>query len=149
MPKRHTSGTATQCNKSSIWTETSDHVLSLIGWFLWQSWTVQLYHTLTKPGLGAMSLLLALSLICGSMLHVSFSALNNHYCVPRKTVLYQSKSHTHNTSSLNLSLHLHPVLWQIYSWVFSSLRMNLNILTMIYEQTLLGFCACWDKLMKL
>ncbi|TKS74762.1 Semaphorin-4E Semaphorin-7 [Collichthys lucidus] len=38
-----------------------------------------------------MSLLLALSLICGSMLHVSFSALNNHYCVPRKTVLYQNE----------------------------------------------------------
>lgn len=39
-----------------------------------------------------MSLLSALGLVCGLMLHVSLSALNTHYCVPRKTVPYQSKS---------------------------------------------------------
>nr|XP_046246907.1 semaphorin-4E isoform X2 [Scatophagus argus] len=38
-----------------------------------------------------MSLLSALTLVCGLMLHVSFSALNPHYCVPRKTVPYQSE----------------------------------------------------------
>ncbi|KAM7388481.1 hypothetical protein PAMP_024652 [Pampus punctatissimus] len=38
-----------------------------------------------------MSLLSALSIICGLMLHVSFSALNTHYCVPRKTVPYQNE----------------------------------------------------------
>ncbi|XP_051232434.1 semaphorin-4E [Dicentrarchus labrax] len=38
-----------------------------------------------------MSLLSALSLVCGLMLHVSFSALNTHYCVPRKTVPYQNE----------------------------------------------------------
>lgn len=45
-----------------------------------------------------MSLLSALSIVCGLMLHVSLSALNTHYCVPRKTVPYQSKSHTVSTS---------------------------------------------------
>ncbi|XP_029286341.1 semaphorin-4E [Cottoperca gobio] len=38
-----------------------------------------------------MSLLSALSIVCGLMLHVSFSALNNHYCVPRMTVPYQNE----------------------------------------------------------
>ncbi|XP_018525695.1 LOW QUALITY PROTEIN: semaphorin-4E [Lates calcarifer] len=38
-----------------------------------------------------MSLLSALSIICGLMLHVSCSALNNRYCVPRKTVPYQNE----------------------------------------------------------
>lgn len=38
-----------------------------------------------------MSLLSALSLIFGLMLHVSLSALNTHYCVPRKTVPYQNE----------------------------------------------------------
>ncbi|XP_067453490.1 semaphorin-4E [Thunnus thynnus] len=38
-----------------------------------------------------MSLLSALSIVCGLMLHVSFSALNTHYCVPRKTVPYQNE----------------------------------------------------------
>ncbi|XP_034530507.1 semaphorin-4E [Notolabrus celidotus] len=38
-----------------------------------------------------MSLLSALSIICGLMLHVSFSAINTRYGVPRKTVLYQNK----------------------------------------------------------
>ncbi|XP_070688405.1 semaphorin-4E [Pempheris klunzingeri] len=37
-----------------------------------------------------MSLLSALSIVCGLMLHVSFSALNTHYCVPRKTVPFQN-----------------------------------------------------------
>ncbi len=52
-----------------------------------------------KPGLWAMSLLSALSLVCGFVLHVSFCALNSHYCVPRKTVPYQSKSHHLNAST--------------------------------------------------
>uniref|UniRef100_A0A3B4WPZ5 Si:ch211-129c21.1 n=1 Tax=Seriola lalandi dorsalis TaxID=1841481 RepID=A0A3B4WPZ5_SERLL len=39
----------------------------------------------------AMSLLSALSIVCGLMLHVSLSALNTHYCVPRKTVPYQNE----------------------------------------------------------
>uniref|UniRef100_UPI0037E764DE semaphorin-4E n=1 Tax=Semicossyphus pulcher TaxID=241346 RepID=UPI0037E764DE len=38
-----------------------------------------------------MYLLSALSIVCGWMLHVSFSALNTHYCVPRKTVPYQNE----------------------------------------------------------
>ncbi|XP_023260181.1 semaphorin-4E-like [Seriola lalandi dorsalis] len=38
-----------------------------------------------------MSLLSALSIVCGLMLHVSLSALNTHYCVPRKTVPYQNE----------------------------------------------------------
>lgn len=38
-----------------------------------------------------MSLLSALSLVCGLMLHVSLGALNSHYCVPRKTVPYQNE----------------------------------------------------------
>lgn len=38
-----------------------------------------------------MSLLSALSLVCGLMLHVSFSTLSSHYCVPRKTVPYQNE----------------------------------------------------------
>ncbi|KAM9357614.1 semaphorin-4E [Symphorus nematophorus] len=38
-----------------------------------------------------MSLLSALSLICGLMLHVSLCALNTQYCVPRKTVPYQNE----------------------------------------------------------
>lgn len=38
-----------------------------------------------------MSLLPALSIICGLMLHVCFSAVNNGYCVPRKTVPYQNE----------------------------------------------------------
>ncbi|KAM6939192.1 semaphorin-4E [Lycodopsis pacificus] len=38
-----------------------------------------------------MFLLWALSIVCGSMLHVSHSALNTHYCVPRKTVPYQNE----------------------------------------------------------
>ncbi|TDH08379.1 hypothetical protein EPR50_G00096750 [Perca flavescens] len=38
-----------------------------------------------------MSFLSALSIVCGLMLHVSFSALNAHYCVPRKTVPYQNE----------------------------------------------------------
>lgn len=38
-----------------------------------------------------MSLLSALSIVCGLMLHVSFSALSNHYCVPRMTVPYQNE----------------------------------------------------------
>ncbi|KAG7513884.1 hypothetical protein JOB18_019409 [Solea senegalensis] len=38
-----------------------------------------------------MSLLSALSIVCGLMLHVAFSALNSHYCVPRKTVPYQNE----------------------------------------------------------
>ncbi|XP_069550929.1 semaphorin-4E [Brachyistius frenatus] len=38
-----------------------------------------------------MSLLSALSIICGLMLHVCFSAVNAHYCVPRKTVPYQNE----------------------------------------------------------
>lgn len=38
-----------------------------------------------------MSLLLALSIICGFMLHVCFSAVNTDYCVPRKTVPYQNE----------------------------------------------------------
>ncbi|XP_022615066.1 semaphorin-4E-like [Seriola dumerili] len=38
-----------------------------------------------------MSLLSALSIVCGLMLHVSLSALNPHYCVPRKTVPYQNE----------------------------------------------------------
>lgn len=38
-----------------------------------------------------MSLLSALSIVCGLMLHASFSALNTHYCVPRKTVPYQNE----------------------------------------------------------
>ncbi|XP_060890842.1 semaphorin-4E isoform X1 [Labrus mixtus] len=38
-----------------------------------------------------MSLLTALSIVCGWMLHVSFSALNTHYGVPRKTVPYQNE----------------------------------------------------------
>ncbi|XP_054458808.1 semaphorin-4E [Anoplopoma fimbria] len=38
-----------------------------------------------------MSLLSALSIICGLMLHVSYSALNTHYCVPRKTVPYRNE----------------------------------------------------------
>ncbi|KAM4548485.1 semaphorin-4E [Odontesthes bonariensis] len=37
-----------------------------------------------------MSLLLALSIICGLMLHVCISALNSHCCVPRNTVPYQN-----------------------------------------------------------
>uniref|UniRef100_A0A3Q0TBC8 Si:ch211-129c21.1 n=1 Tax=Amphilophus citrinellus TaxID=61819 RepID=A0A3Q0TBC8_AMPCI len=39
----------------------------------------------------AMSLLSALSIICGLMLHVCFSAINSGYCVPRKTVPYQNE----------------------------------------------------------
>ncbi|XP_040895610.1 semaphorin-4E [Toxotes jaculatrix] len=38
-----------------------------------------------------MSLLSALSVVCGLMLHVSCSALNTQYCVPRKTVPYQNE----------------------------------------------------------
>ncbi|XP_074491981.1 semaphorin-4E isoform X2 [Sebastes fasciatus] len=38
-----------------------------------------------------MSLLSALSIVCGLMLHVSFSALNSYYCDPRKTVPYQNE----------------------------------------------------------
>ncbi|XP_034386107.1 semaphorin-4E [Cyclopterus lumpus] len=38
-----------------------------------------------------MSLLSALSIVCGLMLHVSYSAPNTHYCVPRKTVPYQNE----------------------------------------------------------
>ncbi|KAF7665255.1 hypothetical protein LDENG_00149470 [Lucifuga dentata] len=36
-----------------------------------------------------MSLLWALSIFCGLLFHFSFSALNTHYCVPRKTVPYR------------------------------------------------------------
>ncbi|XP_036971335.1 semaphorin-4E [Acanthopagrus latus] len=38
-----------------------------------------------------MSLLSALSLVCGLMLHVSFSTPNTHYGIPRKTVPYQNE----------------------------------------------------------
>ncbi|XP_060933553.1 semaphorin-4E-like [Limanda limanda] len=38
-----------------------------------------------------MSLLKALSIICGLMLHVSLVASNTHYCAPRKTVPYQNE----------------------------------------------------------
>ncbi|KAK9519185.1 hypothetical protein VZT92_021928 [Zoarces viviparus] len=38
-----------------------------------------------------MFLLCALSIVCGLMLHVSYSALSTHYCVPRKTVPYQNE----------------------------------------------------------
>ncbi|XP_060934882.1 semaphorin-4E-like [Limanda limanda] len=38
-----------------------------------------------------MSLLKALSIICGLMLHVSHGALNTNYCAPRKTVPYQNE----------------------------------------------------------
>ncbi|XP_053286809.1 semaphorin-4E isoform X2 [Pleuronectes platessa] len=38
-----------------------------------------------------MSLLKALSIVCGLMLHVSLGALNTHYCAPRKTVPYQNE----------------------------------------------------------
>ncbi|XP_071751857.2 semaphorin-4E [Centroberyx gerrardi] len=38
-----------------------------------------------------MSLLCALSIFCGLFLPFSFSALNAHYCVPRKTVSYQNE----------------------------------------------------------
>ncbi|XP_073332219.1 semaphorin-4E [Pagrus major] len=41
-----------------------------------------------------MSLFSALSLICGLMLHVSFSTLNTHYGIPRKTVPYQNELKT-------------------------------------------------------
>ncbi|KAM6921909.1 semaphorin-4E [Xenentodon cancila] len=37
-----------------------------------------------------MSLLSALCIVCGLMLHVCFSALHTHYCAPRKTVPYQN-----------------------------------------------------------
>ncbi|XP_067370373.1 semaphorin-4E isoform X1 [Channa argus] len=37
-----------------------------------------------------MSVLSALSIICGLMLHVSFSTHNTYYCVPRLTVPYQT-----------------------------------------------------------
>ncbi|XP_061593769.1 semaphorin-4E isoform X2 [Cololabis saira] len=37
-----------------------------------------------------MSLLSALSIVCGLMLHVCFSSLHTHYCAPRKTVPYQN-----------------------------------------------------------
>lgn len=58
-----------------------------------------------------MSLLSALSLVCGLMLHVSFSVLNPHYCVPRKTVPYQSKSHLLSSMLLQTL----TVLQHIYS----------------------------------
>lgn len=92
VPERHMFRivNSQQCNH--IWTETLDHVLSLIGCFGWQSWTVQLFHTRDKPGLWAMSLLSALSIICGMMLHVCFSADYTGYTAPRKTVPLQSKS---------------------------------------------------------
>nr|XP_019936160.1 PREDICTED: semaphorin-4E-like [Paralichthys olivaceus] len=38
-----------------------------------------------------MSLLSALSIVCGLMLHVALSALNTHYCAPRKTVPYENE----------------------------------------------------------
>ncbi|TNN66772.1 Semaphorin-4E [Liparis tanakae] len=38
-----------------------------------------------------MSLLSALSIVCGLTLHVSHAAPNTHYCVPRKTVPYHSE----------------------------------------------------------
>ncbi|XP_029005186.1 semaphorin-4E [Betta splendens] len=37
-----------------------------------------------------MSLLFGLSIVCGLMLHDGVSALNTHYCVPRKTVPFQN-----------------------------------------------------------
>ncbi|XP_041861619.1 semaphorin-4E [Melanotaenia boesemani] len=37
-----------------------------------------------------MNLLSALSIVCGLMLHVCFSAFNAHYCVPRNTIPYQN-----------------------------------------------------------
>ncbi|KAK5870015.1 hypothetical protein PBY51_024681 [Eleginops maclovinus] len=38
-----------------------------------------------------MSLLSALSIVCGLMLHVSVNAIDTRYCVPRKTVPYENK----------------------------------------------------------
>ncbi|KAK5930952.1 hypothetical protein CgunFtcFv8_027146 [Champsocephalus gunnari] len=38
-----------------------------------------------------MSLLSALSIVCGLMLHVSVNALDTQYCVPRKTIPYQNE----------------------------------------------------------
>ncbi|XP_041646816.1 semaphorin-4E [Cheilinus undulatus] len=38
-----------------------------------------------------MSLLTVLSIVCGWMLHVSFSTLNTHYGIPRQTVPYQNE----------------------------------------------------------
>lgn len=88
MPERHVYGTVTKPN-SNIWTETLDHVLSLIGIFCGRAGLCS--SSTPGPGLWAMSLLSALSLVCGLMLHVSFSTPNTHYGIPRKTVPYQSK----------------------------------------------------------
>lgn len=82
-------GTVTRPNRT-IWTETLDHALSLIGIFCGRAG--QCSSSTLRPGLWAMSLLSALSLVCGLMLHVSFSTPNTHYGIPRKTVPYQSKS---------------------------------------------------------
>ncbi len=91
---------------------------------------------LDKPGLWAMSLLSALCIVCGLMLHVSFSALNTHYCVPRKTISYQSKSQSLSASPLicNGTFLLCCNRFTLNTRICSSLRMYLNILTMIYEQ---------------
>lgn len=104
--------TSPHCN--NIWTETLDHVLSLIRFFSGRAGLCSSSTLEEKTGLRAMSLLLALSIVCGLVLHVSFSALSTQYCVPRRTVPYQSKSQVLTASTLR-----HDILRLCCSSVFT------------------------------